>query len=129
MENFLLCGLPLNAYSLVIPPPSSSRTYCPAPGVPQNKAQKKKKITRGGIIVIAIGGSTVLFLVALIILLSCLKKKDSEGSGVLKGKASSGQRSKNPKDKEEFVSGVQEPERTGLFSLKAVIIILILRID
>ena len=54
----------------------------------------------------------VLFLVVLMIFLCCLRKKDSEGSGVAKGKASGGGRSEKPK--EEFGSGVQEPDKNKL---------------
>lgn len=54
----------------------------------------------------------MLLLLALIILCCCQKKKDNGGSGVLKGKASGGGRSEKPK--EEFGSGVQEPEKNKL---------------
>lgn len=54
----------------------------------------------------------MLFLVAVIILCCFLKKKDKRSNGVSKGKASSGGRSEKPK--EEFGSGVQEPEKNKL---------------
>ncbi|KAA8550456.1 hypothetical protein F0562_002140 [Nyssa sinensis] len=109
--NTLLCGLPLNACSPVLPPPSPSPTSFPSPPFPQ-KQSSRKKLTKGAIIAIAVGGSVVLFLVALIIILCCLKRKDSGDSRVLKGKASGGGRSEKPK--EEFGSGVQEPEKNKL---------------
>ncbi|GMP48871.1 hypothetical protein CsSME_00016067 [Camellia sinensis var. sinensis] len=105
--NSFLCGLPLNPCSPVFPPPSP--TSFPPPKVPKSS---KKKLTRGAIIAIAVGGSVILVLVALIMLLCCLKKKDREGSSVLKGKGPSGGRSEKPK--EEFGSGVQEPEKNKL---------------
>ncbi|KAA8543633.1 hypothetical protein F0562_021621 [Nyssa sinensis] len=106
--NALLCGPPLNACSLILPPPSPSPSNFPPPP----KQRSRKKLTKGAIIAIAVGGSVVLFLVALILILCCWKRKDSEGSSVLKGKASSGGRSEKPK--EEFGSGVQEQEKNKL---------------
>ncbi|XWS29083.1 hypothetical protein CRYUN_Cryun25bG0126400 [Craigia yunnanensis] len=107
--NSLLCGPPLQACSLS---PSPSPAYFPpSPMFPQ-KRSSKKKLSLGVIIAIAVGGSVVLFLLALIIVCCCLKKKDNGGSGVLKGKASGGGRSEKPK--EEFGSGVQEPEKNKL---------------
>jgi len=44
--------------------------------------------------------------------LCCLRKKDGERSGTRKGKVSGGGRSEKPK--EEFGSGVQEPEKNKL---------------
>ncbi|KAJ6696559.1 hypothetical protein OIU85_002956 [Salix viminalis] len=73
---------------------------------------QKVKLTMGAIIAIAVGGSAVLFLVVLTILCCCLKKKDNGGSSVLKGKAVSSGRGEKPK--EEFGSGVQEPEKNKL---------------
>ncbi|KAL6978978.1 hypothetical protein U1Q18_020645 [Sarracenia purpurea var. burkii] len=101
--NSFLCGLPLNPCSL--PPPSSF------PG----KQSSKKKLTRGAIIAIIIAGSVlILVLLLLVIFLCCLKRKDGGGrSSVLKGKASSGGRSEK-QPKEEFGSGVQEPEKNKL---------------
>ncbi|OMO82995.1 hypothetical protein CCACVL1_11610 [Corchorus capsularis] len=107
--NPLLCGLPLQPCSL---PPSPSPANSPPPPVSPQKQSSKKKLSLGVIIAIAVGGSVVLFLLALIILCCCLKKKDNGGSGVLKGKASGGGRSEKPK--EEFGSGVQEPEKNKL---------------
>lgn len=61
------------------------------------------------IIAIAIGGFAVLFLSVLVLVLCCLKKKDSEGSAVVKTK---GGRIEQPK--EDFGSGVQEAEKNKL---------------
>ncbi|XP_022732345.1 probable inactive receptor kinase At5g58300 [Durio zibethinus] len=107
--NSLLCGLPLQPCSH---PPSPSPAYSPPPPAFPQKRSSKKKLSLGVIIAIAVGGSVVLFLLALIILCCCLKKKDNGGSGVLKGKAPGGGRSEKPK--EEFGSGVQEPEKNKL---------------
>ncbi|GFZ19994.1 leucine-rich repeat protein kinase family protein [Actinidia rufa] len=104
--NSLLCGLPLNPCSPIFPPP-----FFPPPTVPQ-KQNSRKKLTRGAIIAIAVGGSVVLLLVAVIVLLLCFKRRGSERSNVSKGKAPSVGRSENPK--EEFGSGVQEPEKNKL---------------
>jgi hypothetical protein len=68
----------------------------------------------GAIIAISVGGFVLLCLSALIIVLCCcLKKKRSEGTGVSKGRGLSGGRREKPK--EEFGSGVQEPEKNKLF--------------
>ncbi|CAK7323477.1 unnamed protein product [Dovyalis caffra] len=109
--NSLLCGPPLNPCSTGLPPPSSSPAYIPPPATP-HKRSSKVKLTMGAIIAIAVGGSAVLFLVVLIILCCCLKKKDDGGTSVLKGKAVSSGRGEKPK--EEFGSGVQEPEKNKL---------------
>ncbi|PSR95008.1 Inactive receptor kinase [Actinidia chinensis var. chinensis] len=105
--NSFLCGLPLNPCSPVLPPPSPSPTYFPPP-----KQSSRKKLTRAAIIAIIVGGSVLLLLVAIILLLCCLKKKDNGGGSVLKGKGATGGRSEKPK--EEFGSGVQEPEKNKL---------------
>lgn len=107
--NSLLCGPPLKACFPVAPSPSP--TYSPPPFIPR-KQSSKQKLGLGAIIAIAVGGSAVLLLVALVILCYCLKKKDNGSNGVSKGKASSGGRSEKPK--EEFGSGVQEPEKNKL---------------
>ena len=66
----------------------------------------------GAIIAIAITCSAVLCLLFVVILLCCLKKKDSEGTVLQKGKSlSSG---KGEQHKEDFGSGVQEPEKNKL---------------
>ena len=108
--NSLLCGPPLNNCSLVpLSPPAPS---FPSPPIVPQKVGSKKKLGLGIIIAIAVGGAVVLFLVVLIIFLCCLRKKDGEGRGVAKGKASIGGRGEKPK--EEFGSGVQEPDKNKL---------------
>ncbi|XP_043809429.1 probable inactive receptor kinase At5g58300 isoform X2 [Manihot esculenta] len=109
--NSLLCGLPLSPCSPVLPPPSPPPAFSSPPAIP-HKRGSKAKLTLGAIIAIAVGGSAVLVLVVLIILCCCLKKKDNGGSRVLKGKAVSGGMGEKPK--EEFGSGVQEPEKNKL---------------
>ncbi|KAJ6878379.1 inactive receptor kinase [Populus alba x Populus x berolinensis] len=108
--NSLLCGPPLNPCTIVLPPPPSP-AYIPPPAT-SHKRSSKVKLKMGAIIAIAVGGSAVLFLVVLIVLCCCLKKKDKEGTGVLKGKAVSSGRGEKPK--EDFGSGVQEPEKNKL---------------
>ncbi|KAJ8751495.1 hypothetical protein K2173_016718 [Erythroxylum novogranatense] len=108
--NSLLCGPPLSPCSIIRPPPSPT-PFSPPPPIPRKK-RSKVKLTTGAIIAIAVGGSVVLFLIALIILCCCLKKKDNGGTGVLKGKAVSSGRGEKPK--EDFGSGVQEPEKNKL---------------
>lgn len=107
--NSLLCGPPLQICSSNLPPPPS---YPPLPAIPQKKQGSKKKLPMWAIIAIAAGGFVLLFLLALVIVLWCCKKKDSGGAGVLKGKAPSVGRSEKPR--EEFGSGVQEPEKNKL---------------
>ncbi|KAM7496346.1 hypothetical protein LguiA_020760 [Lonicera macranthoides] len=110
--NSHLCGLPLSPCSAILPSPSPSPTYfAPPPKGPKHQSSKKK-LTLGAIIAIAVGGAVLLFLVALIIFLCCFKKKESDSSGVVEVKSSSGQRSEKPR--EEFGSGVQEPEKNKL---------------
>uniref|UniRef100_A0A2P2LUU5 Protein kinase domain-containing protein n=1 Tax=Rhizophora mucronata TaxID=61149 RepID=A0A2P2LUU5_RHIMU len=109
--NLLLCGPPLNSCSPILPPPSPLPVYTPPPGIPHRK-KENLKLSLGAIIAIAVGGSAILFLIALIIFCCCIKKKDNGGSSVLKGKAVSGTRGEKPK--EQFGSGVQEPEKNKL---------------
>ncbi|XP_019178628.1 PREDICTED: probable inactive receptor kinase At5g58300 isoform X2 [Ipomoea nil] len=103
--NLLLCGLPLVPCSPLQPP-------SPAPGTPPRKQGHKKKLKLGIIIAIAVGGAVLLFLVALFIFLCCLKKKESDDRGARNGKPPNRGRSEKPR--EEFGSGVQEPERNKL---------------
>ncbi|XP_009758202.1 putative inactive receptor kinase At5g58300 [Nicotiana tabacum] len=102
--NSLLCGLPLNPCSPLLP-------LSPSPNIPP-KQSSKKKLKLGVIIAIAAGGALLLFLVVLVMCLCCRKRKESNGRGVLKGKSSSGGRSEKPR--EEFGSGVQEAEKNKL---------------
>lgn len=108
--NTFLCGPPLNACSPVPPPPSPTIS----PPVPQvhKKESSKKKISLGAIIAIAAGGAVLLFLLILVMFLCCLRKKGSDGEHVTKGKSTTGGRSEKPK--EDFSSGVQEPEKNKL---------------
>ncbi|KAI4307771.1 hypothetical protein L6164_030920 [Bauhinia variegata] len=108
--NSLLCGPPLKPCSPIPPIPSPSPSFAP-PSHPIRQSSKKK-LSMGTIIAIAVGGAVLLFFVALVIVLCCLKKKDGRGSGVAKGKGPSGGRGEKPK--EEFGSGVQEPEKNKL---------------
>ncbi|XP_031248074.1 probable inactive receptor kinase At5g58300 [Pistacia vera] len=107
--NSFLCGPPLQACSII--PPSPSPTSSPPPVLPRKKSSKQK-LALGAIIAIAVGGAVALCFLALIILFCCLKKKDNQSNGVSKGKASSSSRGEKPK--EEFGSGVQEPEKNKL---------------
>lgn len=106
--NSLLCGLPLNSCSPIFPPPPN---FSPPPISPQ-KRSSKKKLPLWAIIAIAVGGAAAIFLLALIIFFCCFRRKSSEAHGVLKGKSSTGGRSEKPR--EEFGSGVQEPEKNKL---------------
>ncbi|XP_038724929.1 probable inactive receptor kinase At5g58300 isoform X2 [Tripterygium wilfordii] len=109
--NTLLCGPPLKPCSVILPPPSPSPDFSPPPVMPP-KENSKNKLTTGIIIAIAVGGFMLLLLAASITLCCCLKKKDGRGRSVLKGKAASGGRGEKPK--EDFGSGVQEPEKNKL---------------
>ncbi|XP_034693177.1 probable inactive receptor kinase At5g58300 isoform X1 [Vitis riparia] len=112
--NSLLCGQPLNHCSSVTPSPSPSPSSIPSPATvsPEPRDSNKKKLSIGAIIAIAIGGSAVLCLLFVAILLCCLKKKDGEGTVLQKGKSLSSGKSEKPK--EDFGSGVQEPEKNKL---------------
>ncbi|XP_042511498.1 probable inactive receptor kinase At5g58300 [Macadamia integrifolia] len=110
--NSHLCGPPLKQCSPVSPSPSPTTSSPFSPTAPQPHKGSKRKLSTGAIIAIAVGGSAVLFLLALTILVCCLKKKDTEGSGVSKGKTTGGGRGEKPK--EEFGSGVQEAEKNKL---------------
>ncbi|XP_023543249.1 probable inactive receptor kinase At5g58300 [Cucurbita pepo subsp. pepo] len=101
--NSLLCGSPLKNCSLGAPLPSPSPTSLTRP-------KNEKRINIGAIVAIALGGSALLFLVTILIVVCRIKKKDGEVSTVAaKGK---GKRSEQPK--EDFGSGVQEPEKNRL---------------
>lgn len=109
--NAYLCGPPLSACSFILPPPSPP-TYSPPPSASHKEQRSKLKPSLGAIIAIAVGGAVILFLLIIVIFLCRLKKKESDGSGVMKVKSSTGGRSEKPK--EEFGSGVQEPEKNKL---------------
>lgn len=106
--NSLLCGLPLNPCSPVLPPSPSP----PAPSPNTQEKGSKKKLKLGVIIAIAAGGAVLILLLVVIMVLCCLKRKRGDGIGVLKGKSSSGRRTEKPR--EEFGSGVQEPDKNKL---------------
>ncbi|KAH1159986.1 hypothetical protein AAZX31_11G207800 [Glycine max] len=107
--NSLLCGPPLKPCSAVPPTPSPAST--PPPST-TGRQSSKNKLSKIAIIVIAVGGAVVLFFIALVFVICCLKKEDNRGSNVIKGKGPSGGRGEKPK--EEFGSGVQEPEKNKL---------------
>ncbi|GAA0160895.1 hypothetical protein LIER_17339 [Lithospermum erythrorhizon] len=104
-----LCGQPLKSCFPILPP-SAPLAFPPSEG--PRKQSSKKKFPLGAIIAIAAGGGVLLFLLVLIVCLCCLKRKKSEGGRVLKGESSGGGRGEKPK--EEFGSGVQEPEKNKL---------------
>ncbi|KAK4274941.1 hypothetical protein QN277_018098 [Acacia crassicarpa] len=108
--NSLLCGPPLKPCSSV--PPTPPPALPPAPPLAPKKQSSKRILSKVAIIAIAVGGAVLLLLIAIVILLCCLKKKDDGRSGVIKGKGPSGGRGEKPK--EEFGSGVQEPEKNKL---------------
>lgn len=106
--NFLLCGKPLNQCSSIPPAPSPPPTQFPPPPTVPPKP-RRVLLSTGAIIAIAVGGSAVVFLLLLVIVLCCLKKKDGENSGASKKKTG-----RSEKPKEDFGSGVQEPEKNKL---------------
>ncbi|CAK9136710.1 unnamed protein product [Ilex paraguariensis] len=112
MGNSLLCGPPLNSCSTVSPSPSPDYLPFPPPVPGKHNAGSSKKLGAGAIVAIVLGVSSILLLLVLVILFHCLKKKDTDATGVLKGgKASNGGRTKKPED---FGSGVQEAEKNKL---------------
>ncbi|KAL2333091.1 hypothetical protein Fmac_014304 [Flemingia macrophylla] len=105
--NSLLCGPPLKPCSVV--PPAATPPSLPTPA----RRNSKNKFSKMAIILIAVGGGVVLFFVALVIVLCCLQKGDDDRSAnVTKGKGTGGGRGEKPR--EEFGSGVQEPEKNKL---------------
>ena len=108
--NSLLCGPPLKPCSGI--PPTPSPALAPAPQSPPGKTSSKIKLSKVAIIAIAVGGGVLLFFVALVIVLFCVKKKGDEDPSAIKGKGPVGGRGE--KLKEEFGSGVQEPEKNKL---------------
>ncbi|KAI4353577.1 hypothetical protein L6164_002515 [Bauhinia variegata] len=88
--NSMLCGPPLDkpcSVSLCISPSS-------------------KKLSKGIIVAIALGGFSLLFLLLLILLLFCSKKNDVSQN--------SDHKEKEEKLREDFGSGVQEPDKNKL---------------
>ncbi|KAK9054978.1 hypothetical protein SSX86_026057 [Deinandra increscens subsp. villosa] len=103
LGNSFSCGLPLNPCSL---PPF------PSPPAGQNTHSSKKKFPLWAIIAIAVGGGILLLVSLIIIVFCCMKKKSSDPRRVTKAKSSTGGRGEKPR--EEFGSGVQEPEKNKL---------------
>ncbi|AES70798.1 LRR receptor-like kinase [Medicago truncatula] len=111
--NYHLCGPPLKPCSTIPPPPALTPTPSSAPG----KQSSKSKLSKVAIIAIAVGGAVLLFFIVLVIVLCCLKKEDDGGSREVKRKGPSGGGGgggRGEKPKEEFGSGVQEPEKNKL---------------
>ncbi|PIN20820.1 Serine/threonine protein kinase [Handroanthus impetiginosus] len=108
--NFL-CGLPLNPCGNVLPPSPSPSASLPPSARPQTQSSKKK-LALGAIIAIAAGGAVLLFLVLLILILCYFKRKENDDAAVPKVKAPGVGRSEKPR--QEFGSGVQEPEKNKL---------------
>ncbi|KAK4483048.1 hypothetical protein RD792_010224, partial [Penstemon davidsonii] len=100
-----LCGPPLNPCSVVSPPSPSPTSFLPPP----RALSPMRRLSLGAIIAIAVGGFVLLFLVALVLFLCCFKKKGNDNDVVPKVKSSS---EKQPR--EDFGSGVQEPEKNKL---------------
>ncbi|XP_076905115.1 putative inactive receptor kinase At5g58300 [Bidens hawaiensis] len=97
--NSFSCGPPLTPCSL---PPS--------PSVIPKKQSSKKKFPTWAIIAIAAGGGTALLLLMIIIIFCCMRKKKTDPARVTKAKTST----RGEKPREEFGSGVQEPEKNKL---------------
>ncbi|KAL2927022.1 hypothetical protein RDABS01_022804 [Bienertia sinuspersici] len=115
LGNTGLCGPPLNQCPGVSPVPARSPSPVnigPTPPVAPTKDHLKKRLSKGAIIAIAVGGGVALLLLLLMAILCCLRKKDREGTGVLKGKGFGAGRTEKPK--EDFGSGVQESEKNKL---------------
>ncbi|XP_021865601.2 probable inactive receptor kinase At5g58300 [Spinacia oleracea] len=115
--NTGLCGPPLNQCAGVspapAPAPASASVYVgPKPPASHEKEHSKRRLSKRAIIAIAVGGGVALLLLLLMAVWCCLRKKNSEGSGVLKGKAFGAGRTEKPK--EDFGSGVQEAEKNKL---------------
>jgi hypothetical protein len=110
--NSGLCGPPLKSCSTI--PSTPSPASAPIPSV---KRSSKNKLSKIAIIAIAVGGAMLLFFVALVIVFCCLKKDNDESSREIKGKGpggGGGGGGRGDKPKEEFGSGVQEPEKNKL---------------
>ncbi|KAK9723751.1 hypothetical protein RND81_05G023100 [Saponaria officinalis] len=107
--NTGLCGPPLKQCRGVAPSPSPPPLLTPPP---HHKDVSRKKLSVKAIIGIAVGGAVLLCLIFVVILFCCLRKKDSDGASVLKGKGFGAGRTEKPKD--DFGSGVQEAEKNKL---------------
>ncbi|CAF2137175.1 unnamed protein product [Brassica rapa] len=108
--NTMLCGLPLkpcatpSSPSPLIPPVSSPPILPPFP----HKEGPKKKLHVSTFILITAGGAALLLLVSAVILFCCVKKKDKREDSIANAKTLT------EKAKQEFGSGVQEPEKNKL---------------
>ncbi|XP_076924454.1 putative inactive receptor kinase At5g58300 [Bidens hawaiensis] len=102
LGNSFSCGLPLNPCSL---PPF------PSPPVGPETHSSEKKFPLWAIIAIAVGGGILLLVPLIIIICCCVKKMSSDPRRVTKPKTSTG---RGEKPREEFGSGVQEPEKNKL---------------
>ncbi|CAN6841308.1 hypothetical protein Bca4012_048637 [Brassica carinata] len=108
--NTMLCGLPLkpcatpSSPSPLIPPVSSPPPLPPFP----HKEGPKKKLHVSTFILITAGGAALLLLVSAVILFCCVKKKDKREDSIANAKTLT------EKAKQEFGSGVQEPEKNKL---------------
>ncbi|KAJ0261466.1 inactive receptor kinase [Hirschfeldia incana] len=105
--NTLLCGLPLQPCARPSPltPPITSPP--PLPSFP-HKEGPKKKLHVSTIIIIAACGAALLLFITAIILCCCVKKKDKREDSTVKAKTLT------EKAKQDFGSGVQEPEKNKL---------------
>lgn len=100
--NLMLCGAPLKQCSSVSP-----NTTLSPPTVSQRPSDlSNRKMSEGAKIAIVLGGVTLLFLPGLLVVFFCFKKKVGEQNVAPK--------EKGQKLKEDFGSGVQEPERNKL---------------
>lgn len=98
LGNSFSCGLPLSPCSPVFPPSPKS-------------PKKKQKLPLWAIIAIAVGGAVFILILIIVLIFCCVKKKNRDPSRVTKGKAST--RGEKP-TRDEFGSGVQEPEKNKL---------------
>ncbi|MED6126627.1 hypothetical protein PIB30_080269 [Stylosanthes scabra] len=115
--NSHLCGPPLNHCSAISPSlsPSSTPVYQPlSPETNQNQkaTTSNKSFGIATILALVIGGCAFLSLLVLFIFVCCLKRKNSETSGILKGKTSCAGKTQVSKS---FGSGVQAAEKNKLF--------------
>ncbi|EOA13044.1 hypothetical protein CARUB_v10026045mg [Capsella rubella] len=107
--NTLLCGLPLQPCTVPSRPPSLTPPISkpPLPPFPHREGSSRK-IHVSTVILIAVGGAALLLLITVIIMCCCIKKKDKREDSIVKAKTLT------EKAKQEFGSGVQEPEKNKL---------------
>ncbi|MED6123229.1 hypothetical protein PIB30_047191 [Stylosanthes scabra] len=105
--NFMLCGPPLRK-QCSSSSPATSPMLSPQI-VSQNSSDvSKKKPSLSGVIAVALGGFGLLFLLVLMLVLCCLKKRVGEQNEAPK------ESKLDEKLREDFGSGVQEPEKNKL---------------